>query len=500
MGSYAIQAAYNGSGSFSASSASAQTLTVNKVAPAVSLASSANPALLGNAITLTATLSAVAGTPTGSVSFFDGTTLLGSGTLTGSAAAYTTSSLALGSHSITAVYAGNSDFLTASSSAVEEVINQSVLATATTASSATVSFSSSAQSVTLAATVTSISGTVNAGTVTFQVLNGATLVGAAVTSSALTNGTASVSYQLPAGTAVGSYAIQAAYNGSGSFSASSASAQTLTVNKVAPAVSLASSANPALLGNAITLTATLSAVAGTPTGSVSFFDGTTLLGSGTLTGSAAAYTTSSLALGSHSITAVYAGNSDFSASTSSAIAEVVNEFTMALTSGSSGTQTVASGQAATYSFAIQAQTAPLTTPVVFSVRGLPTGATATFNPPSITPGLTASAFVMTIQTAAPSTTSSLSNVHRDLLALGLTPFMLGMLLLPFSGTVRRAAGRHGRMLSLLLLLAVGTALGGLTGCGYSNGPSGTLPQSYTITVVGTHGTTSQTTNVKLIIQ
>ncbi|MFS4096387.1 Ig-like domain-containing protein, partial [Streptomyces sp. AF1A] len=49
---------------------------------------------------------------------------------------------------------------------------------------------------------------------------------------------------------------------------------------------------------------------------VSFFDGATLLGTGTLAGGIATLTTSTLAVGSHSLTAVYNGSSNFTGSTS----------------------------------------------------------------------------------------------------------------------------------------------------------------------------------------
>jgi hypothetical protein len=74
-----------------------------------------------------------------------------------------------------------------------------------------------------------------------------------------------------------------------------------------------------VFGQAKTLTATVAAVppgAGTPTGTVSFFDGATLLGTGTLAGGIATLTTSTLAVGSHSLTAVYNGSSNFTGSTS----------------------------------------------------------------------------------------------------------------------------------------------------------------------------------------
>jgi hypothetical protein len=76
-------------------------------------------------------------------------------------------------------------------------------------------------------------------------------------------------------------------------------------------------------GASVTFTATVAGASGstgTPTGTVSFLDGTTTLGTGTLSSGAATYSTSSLAGGSHTITAAYAGDANFSASTSTAVA------------------------------------------------------------------------------------------------------------------------------------------------------------------------------------
>jgi hypothetical protein len=89
---------------------------------------------------------------------------------------------------------------------------------------------------------------------------------------------------------------------------------------------LSSSLNPATAGQNVTLTATVSSSAtGTPTGTVSFYDGSSLLGSGTLSASdVATFTTSSLSATSHSITANYSGNSVFAGSTSAALSEQIN--------------------------------------------------------------------------------------------------------------------------------------------------------------------------------
>src|SRR5207244_6863595 len=91
--------------------------------------------------------------------------------------------------------------------------------------------------------------------------------------------------------------------------------------------------NPSVFGQSVTFTATVAPVApgaGSPSGAVNFLDGTITIGSGTLSASSpfvATFTTSSLAVGSHSITASYAGNSNFSGSTSATLTQVVNPVT-----------------------------------------------------------------------------------------------------------------------------------------------------------------------------
>lgn len=97
--------------------------------------------------------------------------------------------------------------------------------------------------------------------------------------------------------------------------------------KAGSATTLASSANPSAFNQPVTVTARVAATASSslaPTGSVTFYDGTGKLGTANLNASSqATLTTSKLKPGTHSITAVYAGDSDFSGSTSSAITQQV---------------------------------------------------------------------------------------------------------------------------------------------------------------------------------
>jgi hypothetical protein len=87
-----------------------------------------------------------------------------------------------------------------------------------------------------------------------------------------------------------------------------------------------SSASPSTFGQPVTLTATISSAGGTATGSVSFYDGDTLLGAGNLDGAGkATYTTSSLVAGAHSITAYYDGDANIAQSTSAAFTQNIGQ-------------------------------------------------------------------------------------------------------------------------------------------------------------------------------
>jgi endonuclease/exonuclease/phosphatase family metal-dependent hydrolase len=96
------------------------------------------------------------------------------------------------------------------------------------------------------------------------------------------------------------------------------------VQKLATSTTLTSTPNPSGLGQSATLTATVSSSSGLPTGTVTFEEGTSVLGTSTLDASGqATFATSALATGSHSLTAVYGGDANYSGSTSSALSQVV---------------------------------------------------------------------------------------------------------------------------------------------------------------------------------
>jgi hypothetical protein len=126
-------AVYNGDANYKSSNSSGVSVTVAKVAVAATpiVTASANPSTYGS-VTFTATAvpnAAGLAAPSGAVTFKSGTTTLcgGAMTNTGGVATCTTTTLATGSHNITAIFATDSNYLAATSSTLVQAVTQAVL-------------------------------------------------------------------------------------------------------------------------------------------------------------------------------------------------------------------------------------------------------------------------------------------------------------------------------------------------------------------------------------
>jgi hypothetical protein len=281
-------------------------------ATTTALAASTTSAVVGQPVTFTATVSGTT-TPTGTVTFSDGGTVIGSAALNASGMASITVGLAVGSRSISAAYGGDPANLTSTSSAAAVAVSQG----ATTSTLAVApSPSVYGQAITLTATVnvTSPASGAVTGTVTF--LDGSTVLG---TSALQANGTAGI---VLGSLAVGSHSLSVSYGGSTSFLSSASTAINHSVTAASSMTTITSSNNPALVGQSISFTARLAAVApgaGTPTGTIQFLIDNTAYGSPVALagGTATLSGVSTLSAGAHTITAAYNGDGNFAASTNS---------------------------------------------------------------------------------------------------------------------------------------------------------------------------------------
>ncbi|WP_348261614.1 Ig-like domain repeat protein [Telmatobacter sp. DSM 110680] len=302
----------------------------------IKLTVNANPAVIGTTttvnssastvnenspVTLTASVKQTSGStaPSGSVTFFNGGTSLGTASLSGGTASLSTSALPAGSNSITAEYAGNSTFNASTSSAITVNVNSGTVNTTTTLAASASSIAQNSP-VTFTAGVKPASGTSSAtGTITFY--NGATTLGTATLSSGSATFTTSA---LP----VGSNSITASYSGTSGFTSSTSGAVSVSVNAsvVSTTATLISSSSTITENSPVTLTATIKQNSGTtaPTGTVTFYNGTISLGSATLSGGAASIATSALPVGTDSVSAAYSGAVTFNASSSNIVAITVN--------------------------------------------------------------------------------------------------------------------------------------------------------------------------------
>jgi poly(3-hydroxybutyrate) depolymerase len=309
-----IKALYPGDSTFGSSTSSVVAQVVNDANTTTTLTASQNPINVGQPVTFTATVAPeFSGAVTGNVRFYNGSTSLGTVALSGEAASITTSNLAAGTDSITAVYKGSSSFNSSTSNALSETVDGTTKTTTTITSNLNPSIYGEA--VTFTAVVTPQPP--NGETITFE--QGSTTIG----SGTLSGGSAQ--FTISTLTTGGTDNIKAVYPGDSTFGGSTSSAVAQVVNDANTTTTLTASPNAINVGQTVTFTATVAPqYGGTVTGNVQFLNGSNSLGTAALSGEAASITASNLAAGTHSITAVYKGASSFNSSTSNVLSESVD--------------------------------------------------------------------------------------------------------------------------------------------------------------------------------
>jgi sugar lactone lactonase YvrE len=354
------------------------------------------------------------------------------------------------------------------------------------------------QPVTLQATLTASSTSRGAptGGVTFYVDN----VAQSQAPVPLANGTATTTIPVLTG---GSHSITASYTGDTNYSSSTSPAITITIGQSHSSTSIAISApdtnptaaNPA---QAVTLTATVAApLTGVPTGTVTFYNGTTSLGTASLvnltksSSSASLVVNSSaateLALGQYNITATYSGDSNFLASTSASESLLIANPTVMLTASSS---TVVGGGAA-ISVTVSA-VAGFSGAVDFSCSNLPQYSACSFNPAyaEITPTSPSTlAFTVAINQppviAVPGAAGLALGSRRGSVWVKAATLCLLISTLLFAWIAparRKSLGRWSATASLMLVTVFGVALLGLSGCSTSTASYLTPAGTTTITL------------------
>jgi Bacterial Ig-like domain (group 3)/MBG domain (YGX type) len=277
----------------------------------------------------------------------------------------------------------------------------------------------------------------------------------------------------------------------------------LTIFKATPTIVLSSSINPVMLSKSTTLAATIHSSAGTPSGTITWFDSASPLGSAPLLNGAASLDVSTLTPGSHSLTVVYSGDTTFGTGASGVLTQMVAEITASAgqgggTSSINTSQTVSAGGSATFSLSIlPAGGASFPAATVLTVTGMPGGVNVTVSPTTW------------VQTSSTSWTypadTTFSNVSLTIQLPAATarvdetphqrknpPLLWGLLLVPFAAKMRRRFKRTTRAFLLILLAICGAALTDIIGCGVTKQTVVNPPQTYSINETLSTGTQSYT--------
>jgi hypothetical protein len=496
-----------------------QWTSANFISSATTLSLSSTSFAHGTPVTANVTVTSTTGTPSGDVSF-NGAAPNGSvgfATLSGGAVQTTLNNLPGGSYNVVAHYAGNNDgtntFAGSDSNPVAVTVTPE--ASTTTVTSALLNITNGNSNPGTTATygqyliyprvdVAGVSGNgLPTGTVAITA-NGTALTGSPFKLNSLGN-TEDQNFSGNAGT----YAFSASYSGDPSFNASTGTGS-LTITQQTPTGSLTASASNVTSGTSVTLNAifdTTTYVGVAPTGTVTFFAGTTALGapvavtagsdSNNLPEATASLATTAIPAGTNSITAQYGGDANYAVATSPAVTVTVAAVatsSIALTPAPTAVTIASPGQSGSSTVSVTPTNYTGTLNLTCVLATSPSGANATYSPTCTIPAtlaVTSSSSVATttasIATTAP-TSGALAypETNRRTNHWYTAAGSAALACVLFFGIPARRRGWKS-MLSLLLFLAAmaGVGCGGGGGGNNNSGTPGTTAGTYTFTVTAT---------------
>jgi sugar lactone lactonase YvrE len=484
VGSHTITAAYQGDTNNGPNSSGSITQLVNQAQTTVALAATPSPAIVGGALSISATVQVVRGaaTPSGELTFtdtFDGTTVaLGTKPLGAGGTVAINPTLALGTHSVVASYVGDADD---GASASAPVVIKVQLATTSTAVSSSESPSVIETAVTFTAKVTGNGGTPAGAAIFFAdgILLGSSTLDA--------GGRATLSYSA---LTVGTHSITAMYTGDANDQASTSPPISQVVGTISTATSLGASSTTAPAAQLVLIAMVTGSAGPTPTGTVTFSEGQTILGSISLSSDGVATLTPALAAGTYSVIASYGGDLLHSPSVSAAVSvsSAGSSFTLGVTPN---TVNVATTESATITVNL-ASIGGFTDTISLGCLGLPSGVNCHFSSVDVTvPEGGSKTAQLTIDTNNPLGGGASAMNRRS----GKRDFELAALFLPFNlvfgWLFRRYRKYQNSILSaVLVVILTGVALLA-TGCGGTTQGSAE-PGTYSIQVAGA-GTSSHMT-------
>jgi hypothetical protein len=200
----------------------------------------------------------------------------------------------------------------------------------------------------------------------------------------------------------------------------------------------------------------------------------------------ASFITSTLTAGSHTLTAVYGGDANYQTFTSTAITELVQDFSLSTPSGDPTTVTIKLNQVATYSLLLtplDGSTFPAN--IALTVSGAPIDSIVTFTPFSISVGSGPTPFTVSVAIGYLTGSKTQNPLFR------IAPLSWALLLLPLIRGVRRKLSAVTRA-AILLFAGLGL-MAGISGCGYHEN----INKTFTMTVTASSGSLSHSTTLTM---